>query len=55
MLITRIQAEPVAQQIMACGSPQRGWSIFVQHYSEAKEVERDRLNAEWNDLRQGED
>ena len=53
-LIAIITAQPVQEMIFAAGSPQEAWRVFESHYAVKSEVERERVEDEWNELRQKE-
>ena len=36
----------------AAGSPQDAWRVFESHYAVKSEDERERMEDEWNELRQ---
>ncbi|CAN0444778.1 unnamed protein product, partial [Scytosiphon promiscuus] len=55
LLILKVTHTPVPQAILATGSPQKGWEVFVKYYEERGDAKRDRLEMEWNELEQGED
>lgn len=43
------------ESILASGSPQKGWHVFLNYITERADVEGENLDNEWSDLRQGED
>ena len=40
--------------IFAAGSPQEAWRVFESHYAVKSEDERERVEDEWNEMRQKE-
>ena len=53
-LIAKITAQPVPEMIFAAGSPQEAWRVFESHYAVKSEDERERVEDDWNELRQRE-
>ena len=52
--IAKITAQPVQEMIFAAASPQEAWRVFESHYAVKSEDERERVEDEWNELRQKE-
>ena len=52
--IAKITAQPVQETVFAAGSPQEAWRVFESHYAVKSEDERERVEDEWNELRQKE-
>ena len=52
--IAKITAQRVQEMIFAAGSPQEAWRVFESHYAVKSEDERERVEDEWNELRQKE-
>ena len=55
IMLLKIRYTPVANNILASGSPQQGWTSFLRFYEDRGNAERARLIREWHDLQQGED
>ena len=52
--IAKITAQPVQENIFAAGSPQESRRVFDSLYAVKSEDERERVEDEWNELRQKE-
>ena len=52
--ISKITEQPVQEMIFAAGSPQDAWRVFESQYAVKSEDERERVEDEWNELRQKE-
>ncbi|CAB1113069.1 unnamed protein product [Ectocarpus sp. CCAP 1310/34] len=55
-MLAKITAQPVQAQILAAESPQAGYRVFIDQYSQDKSQERQNLDDAWNVIgqRQGE-
>ncbi|CAN0289630.1 unnamed protein product, partial [Pylaiella littoralis] len=50
IIIEKMMYRPILTLMMACGSPQAAWRIFLKFYEEKKEHERSRLEDEFRDV-----
>ncbi|CAN0335507.1 unnamed protein product [Hapterophycus canaliculatus] len=53
MLISKGKVQPVHGNMYAIGSPLRAWRVLRKFYEEKRADERQRLETDWVDLRQG--